>query len=154
MEDACPFCGLLRGEETEWNAAADVVWQDERTTAFVSPRWWRGNEGHVIVIPNEHVRDIAAIDEAMLGRVYATAKRVAAALVDAYGCEGTSTRQHNGAGAGQDVWHFHVHVFPRWAGDGLYARDAEHRFAGSAERRPYAEQLRSRLGSPVRPGVP
>lgn len=153
MADACPFCRLLRGEATEWNGAADVVWRDKRTTAFVSPRWWPGNEGHVIVIPNEHVRDIAAIDDATLGLVYATAKRVADALVAAYDCEGTSMRQHNGAGAGQDVWHFHVHVFPRWAGDDLYARDAEHRFAGAQERRPYAEQLRSRLGSPVRPGA-
>ena len=153
MADACPFCRLLRGEETDWNAAADIVWHDEDTTAFVSPRWWPRNEGHVIVIPNEHVRDVAAIDDATLGRVYATAKRVAAALVDAYGCEGTSMRQHNGTGAGQDVWHFHVHVFPRWAGDDLYSRDAEYRFAGADERRPYAERLRSRLGSPARPGV-
>jgi histidine triad (HIT) family protein len=154
MTETCPFCGLLRGEETAWNGPDDVVWRDEYTAAFVSPRWWLGNEGHVIVIPAEHVEDIARIDEESLGRVYATAKRIAASLVEAYGCEGTSMRQHNGAGAGQDVWHFHVHVFPRWSGDGLYARDAEHRFAGAEERRPYAERLRARLGSPGIPGVP
>jgi histidine triad (HIT) family protein len=65
---------------------------------------------------------------------------------EAYGCEGTSTRQHNGAAAGQEVDHLHVHVFPRYAGDGLYRRDAEHRFAPAEERAPYAAKLRAALG--------
>ena len=144
----CPFCRLLRGAETEHNTLDDVVWRDEQTTALISPRWWAGNHGHVLVIPNEHVEDLSAIDEELLGAVYATAKRIATALELAYGCDGTSTRQHNGPGAGQDVWHFHVHVFPRYDEDELYARDAEHRWASAAERAPYAEKLRRALASP------
>jgi histidine triad (HIT) family protein len=136
----------VAGRETERNRNDDVVWRDERTTAFVSPRWWPGNPGHVIVIPNAHFADLHEIPEDELGAVYATAKRVAGALREAQGCDGTSTRQHNGSGAGQDVFHFHVHVFPRFAGDGLYARDSEHRWTTAEERAPYAARLRKALG--------
>ena len=142
---ACPFCQFLAGEETEHNRRSDVVWRDERTTAFVSPRWWESNPGHVIVVSNEHFADLASIPEDELGAVYSTAKRIAVALQAVRDCDGTSTRQHNGSGAGQDVFHFHVHVFPRFAGDGLYVRDAEFRWASPEERAPYAERLRDVL---------
>ena len=84
----CPFCRLLRGVETEHNRLDDIVWRDERTTAFISPRWWPNNHGHVLVIPNEHVENLYAIDDELLGAVYATVKRVAIALKTAYGCDG------------------------------------------------------------------
>jgi histidine triad (HIT) family protein len=144
---ACPFCKFLAGEETVHNRRSDVVWRDETTTAFVSPKWWDCSRAHVIVIPNDHFENLYDIPERALGEVYATAKRVAVALKSAYGCDATSTRQHNERGAGQEVWHFHVHVFPRYAGDGLYEKDAEFRWAGAEERAPYAERVRRSLGS-------
>ena len=143
--EPCVFCRLLAGDETEWNGAADVVWQDERTTAFVSPRTWADNEGNAIVIPNAHVQGLAEADEALLGAVYATAARVAAAMRSAYGCDGISLRQHDGAAAGQEIDHLHVHVFPRWPGDRLYERTAEHRFAPRQERAAFALRLRDAL---------
>ena len=141
----CPFCRLLLGEETEHNRLADIVWQDERTTAFISPRWWPKNHGHVLVIPNEHVENLYTIDDDLLGAVYATAKRIAIALKTAYGCEGTSTRQHNEPAGNQDVWHLHVHVFPRYPRDRLYERHEEKRWASPEERTPYAAKLRAVL---------
>jgi histidine triad (HIT) family protein len=141
----CPFCRLLQGEESEHNRVDDVVWRDEQTTAFVSPKWWPENAGHVIVVPNRHVENLYAIDDELLGAVYATAKRIAVAMKAAYDCEGTSTRQHNEPGGNQDVWHLHVHVFPRADGDGLYARDLEARWVDAAERAPYAARLRAAL---------
>ena len=141
----CPFCRLLSGEETEYNRLDDVVWRDEQTAAFISPRWWPSSPGHAIVIPCAHVENLYALDDELLGAVYATVKRVAIAMRTAYGCAGTSTRQHNEPGAGQDVWHVHVHVFAREAGDDLYARDAEYRWASPAERAPYAARLRAAL---------
>jgi histidine triad (HIT) family protein len=101
----------------------------------------------VLVIPVEHVKNLYEIDEVLLGTVHATVRRIATAMRSAYGCAGTSTRQHNEPGAGQDVWHLHVHVFPREPDDGLYARDAEFRWASPAERAPYAELLRAVLAS-------
>ena len=79
--------------------------------------------------------------------MYAAAARVARALRSSYGCDGTSTRQHNEPGGGQDVWHFHVHVFPRHDGDDLYGGDADVRWTAPEERAPYAARLRSALGA-------
>ena len=142
---ACPFCALVGGGESRWSLQSDVIWRDEHTTAFVAPKWWPGNEAHVIVVPNEHVENLYAIDDTLLGHVYATARRVAIALRTEYDCEGTSTRQHNEPAGYQDIWHFHVHVFPRYGGDGLYRRHGESRWAEADERAPYAERLRRRL---------
>jgi histidine triad (HIT) family protein len=141
----CPFCTLAGGGETDLNAAADVVLRERGTTAFISPKWWVSSPGHAIVVPNEHYENLYEIPDGLLGAVYATAARVAGAMRLSYGCEGVSTRQHNEPGAGQDVWHFHVHVFPRRAGDDLYLRDRDVRWPSRAERTPYAERLRSAL---------
>jgi histidine triad (HIT) family protein len=142
---SCPFCEVAAGRATEANALSDVVCRDELTTAFVSPKWWEASPGHVIVVPNEHLQDVYAMPDALLGAVYGTARRIAAAMKLVYGCEGTSMRQHNEAGGGQDVWHFHVHVFPRLAGDRLYERDGETRWTTSEERLALAESLRTML---------
>lgn len=118
-----------------------------RVTAFVSPRRWPANGGNVIVVPNAHVEDLESCDVDLLGEVYAAAREIAIAMRSAYGCGGTSTRQHNGEAAGQEIPHLHVHVFPRYADDRLYARAADHHFAPPAERRDYAQRLRARLGA-------
>jgi histidine triad (HIT) family protein len=143
----CPFCRLLRGSDTPLNAQADIVWQDEQTTALISPKWWASNHGHALVIPNVHVENLYEIDDDLLGRVYATVKRVAVGLKESYGCAGTSTRQHNEPAGNQDVWHLHVHVFPRYDGDRLYQRHEEQRWTTPEERLPYAEKLRAALRS-------
>jgi histidine triad (HIT) family protein len=64
-------------------------------------------------------------------------------MVAASRCDGVSTRQHNGPGANQEVWHYHLHVFPRYPNDGLY--DAAARMTEPPERQPYAERLRAAL---------
>ena len=143
----CPFCRLVRGEDTARNVSADVVHNDDTTTAFISPKWWPRNHGHAIVIPNAHVENLYEIPDELLAGVYTTTKRVATAIRAAYGCDGTSTRQHNEPGGDQDVWHFHVHVFPRHAGDELYARADDARWVSPEERQPYAERLRRALAS-------
>ncbi len=123
-----------------------MVFRDERTTAFVAPRWWDAAPGHALVVPNEHVENLDGMSDELLGAVYGTARRVARSLKAAHGCEGTSTRQHNEAGAGQEVFHFHVHVFPRTDGDRLYERNMETRWTTAEERAPLAAQLRRALG--------
>lgn len=141
----CPFCRLLSGQESELNNSADIVFRDQNTCAFISPKWWKSNPAHIIVVPSDHFTNIYDIPEDVLGRVYATAKKVSQAIRDCYACDGTSMRQHNEAGGGQDVWHFHVHVFPRFHGDRLYERNGQTRFASSEERAPYAKMLREHL---------
>ena len=141
----CPFCWLLLGVETDLNRLNDIVFRDAETTALIAPKWWPSNHGHVLVIPNLHVENIYMIDDELLGAVYGTVKRVAVALKEVYDCGGTSTRQHNEPAGNQDVWHLHVHVFPRYPGDRLYERHEEKRWASPAERAPYAPKLRDVL---------
>jgi histidine triad (HIT) family protein len=148
MAADCFFCQFLGGQESEWNRFDDIVLRSENTTAFVSPRWWPRNAGAAIVVPNAHVPDLESMDNELLAEVYRSVKLVAQAMRAAYSCEGTSTRQHNGSPAGQEIDHMHVHVFPRYPDDDLYARDAEHRFAAPDERRLFAEELRSWIDGP------
>ncbi len=63
----------------------------------------------------------------------------------AYGCDGVSTRQHNEPAGNQDVWHFHLHVFPRYVDDQLYLRSAERTPTSPPQRLPYAVKLKRAL---------
>jgi len=140
----CPFCTVVRGgDNPPWTVQADVVHRDEATTAWINGRWWVNNPGGAIVVPNLHVENIYALDAALAGRVHDTARRIALGMKAAFGCGGISTRQHNEPDGQQEVWHYHLHVFPRYAGDDLYGSDA--RLTSPEERRPYAESLRAAL---------
>ena len=134
----------MGGEERPpWNLLDDLVWQDRETTAWINPRWWANNPGNVLVIPNAHFENLFELDGGQAVAVHHTARRIALAMTTAYPCEGITTRQNSGPGADQEVWHFHLHVFPRHRGDGFYASDA--RLTEPEERRPYADRLRAAL---------
>ncbi len=136
----CPFCATVRdGENPPWTYASDVVWRDQTTTAWINRRWWTNNPGAVVVVPNRHVENVYDVDRTLGGAIHDATRRIAVAMKDAYACDGISTRQHNEPGGDQEVWHYHVHVFPRWHGDDLYG--SEHRLTSREEREPYANQL-------------
>jgi len=112
MAAECIFCKIVAGE-----LPATIVAEDERTLAFMdlSP----ATRGHALVIPREHVSDLHEIDPQDLQAVAATAQRVAARARDRLGADGVNLLQSSGAAAWQTVFHFHVHVIPRYAGDPL-----------------------------------
>ena len=120
----------------------------ERTFARIAPKWWPGNHGAVLVIPRAHVENIYDLSPADGHAAWDLAQQVAVGIRSAYGCEGTSIRQHNEPAGDQDVWHLHVHVFPRFAGDRLYQRHADSQWVGPSERAHYARRLREVLGLP------
>lgn len=140
----CPFCRIARGEDGDdlWTAQSDVFYRTEPVTAFISARWWVNNPGHALVIPNQHIENIYELVPEIAVHVQEAARQVAIAFKQVYGCDGTSTRQHNEPAGYQEVWHYHLHVFPRYAGDELYERTREHRLTTAEERLPYAERLR------------
>ena len=144
----CPMCRIQQGLENEWNRAADVVAVSPLAFARISPRWWPANPGAALVLPRAHHENLYDLPAEVGHAVWDLVQRVAVAMRSAYDCEGISTRQHNEPAGRQDVWHLHVHVFPRYADDGLYQRDAESRTAGPEERRPYADELAAALGMP------
>jgi histidine triad (HIT) family protein len=142
---ACPFCKFLAGNPDKYNSPQDIVYQNEFTTAFIAPKWWANNKGHVLVIPNEHYENIYSTPDDHLAEVYKTVKKIATAIRATYDCDGTSTRQHNEPAGDQDVWHLHAHVYPRYVNDKLYHNHDQAAFVEAQLRVPYAEKLRAYL---------
>jgi histidine triad (HIT) family protein len=97
-----------------------VVTENERALAIVSRRVWATGPGHVLVVPRAHYENLYDLEEPAGLDVYRLSRRIAIALKQALECDGTSTRQHNEPAGNQDLWHLHVHVFPRYEGDDLY----------------------------------
>ena len=142
---ACPLCQTAQGldQDGPWAKRADVIFHDSVVTAFVSPRWWPNNPGNVVVVPNEHYENVYDIPDEVLYQVQSAGKRIALAMKRAYNCDGTSFRQHNEPAGNQEVWHYHLHVFPRYVGDDLYRHKG--RTTTPEERAPYVERLRALL---------
>jgi histidine triad (HIT) family protein len=109
---ACIFCAIARGD-----APARVVHEDERTLAFMD--LFPLTRGHALVIPKVHSDSIldATADDA--AAVMLTAQHVAQAATAAFAPDGLNLLQTNGAAAMQTVFHLHVHVLPRYVGDGF-----------------------------------
>lgn len=141
----CPFCFLLAGGDTEVNRQPDIVLRSGLATALISPRWWPNNPGHVLVIPNAHYENLYDLPAAYGHAVHDAVREIATAMRSIYGCHGISTRQHNEPVGDQDVWHYHVHVYPRYPDDNLYGSTPHTAFALAEQRRSYAATLRAAL---------
>jgi histidine triad (HIT) family protein len=138
----CPLCGVVSGSFDALTQKSDIVYETEHVTAWIAPGWWPNNPGHVIIVPNRHIENIYVMPAELHMHLYEAARQVAIALKQVYGCEGTSTRQHNEPAGYQEVWHYHLHVFPRYHNDRLYELTPERRWTAPEERIPYAEKLR------------
>lgn len=143
----CPFCLIASGidDDNVWTKQSDVVFRDEAVTGFVGSRWWPNNPGHVIVIPNQHIENIYTMPQELHGRIYEAARQVSLALKTTFNCDGVSTRQHNEPDGYQEIWHYHVHVFPRYTNDHLYELTMHGRVTTPEERLPYAIRIREAL---------
>jgi histidine triad (HIT) family protein len=109
----CIFCAILAGDQP-----ASVVYQDDLCTAFMDAR--PVNPGHTLVVPNAHAASLAELDPETGGRMFRVAQRIAAALRrSTVRCEGVNLFLADGEVAMQSVFHVHLHVLPRYAGDGF-----------------------------------
>jgi histidine triad (HIT) family protein len=108
----CIFCKIAAGE-----LPATVVDEDERTISFmdISP----ATRGHALVIPREHSPDLLAVEREDLTGVALAAQRLAGRMKERLGADGVNLLNSCGAVAFQTVFHFHVHVIPRYEGDSL-----------------------------------
>lgn len=104
----CIFCLIVSGK-----ADAHKVYEDEHTLVFMDI--FPVSDGHTLLIPKDHCQDLFDADPAALSSLMATSKRVAAALKTVVEPEGMMVFQLNGAAAGQTVFHYHMHLLPRWA---------------------------------------
>lgn len=108
----CVFCKIVAGQ-----IASTKVHEDELTLAFMDIG--EVNPGHMLVTVKPHVENIYGLDETLAAAVFRTAARVARAAQKAYAPEGLTLYQANGVAAGQTVFHFHLHLVPRYSQDGL-----------------------------------
>lgn len=109
----CVFCDILTGDQP-----ASIVHRDGRCTAFMDIQ--PVNPGHVLVVPNTHASALADLDPETAGYLFRMAQRIARAIRQSeIHCEGVSLYLADGAAAGQDVFHVHIHVIPRFRGDGF-----------------------------------
>ncbi len=107
----CIFCRIAAGD-----AAASVVHDDGEILAFMDIR--PVTPGHLLVIPRRHAPYLADLDEATGGRIFVAAQQLAAALrASGLRCEGVNLFLADGEAAFQEVFHTHLHVIPRFAGD-------------------------------------
>jgi histidine triad (HIT) family protein len=108
----CLFCKIVAGE-----LPGTIVDQDERTVAFmdISP----ATRGHALVVPRRHAADLGEIPDEDLAACAATARRLARRAREALGADGVNLMNSWGPAAWQTVFHFHLHVIPRYDGDPL-----------------------------------
>jgi histidine triad (HIT) family protein len=108
----CLFCKIVAGE-----VPSTRVDEDERTVAFmdINP----ATRGHVLVVPREHSTDLHDVGAADLAACMRTAQRLAGRIRDRLGADGVNLLNSCGRAAWQTVFHFHVHVIPRYANDPL-----------------------------------
>ena len=109
----CVFCEILNGSQP-----CSLVYQDQVCTAFMDIQ--PVNPGHLLVIPNHHASDLSELDEAIGAHLFQVAQCLAAALrKNPVLCEGINLFLADGAVAGQEIFHVHIHVIPRFRGDGF-----------------------------------
>ena len=108
----CLFCKIIAGE-----IPSTRVYEDERTIAFmdINP----ATRGHLLVVPREHTRDLLTIEPKDLSAVAKAAKKLGILAVERLGADGVNLLNSCGRSAWQTVFHFHMHVIPRYAGDPL-----------------------------------
>ena len=110
--DDCIFCGIVAGE-----LPSERVDEDAHTVAFMDINPW--TRGHALVIPRNHSTDLLEVGDEDLQHTVAAAKRLAARMKERLGAEGVNLLNACGEAAWQSVFHFHVHVIPRWSDDPL-----------------------------------
>lgn len=106
-DDNCIFCKLANGE-----IPTNTIYEDEdfRIILDADP----ASKGHALILPKEHFRNIYDIDEAAAAKIFPLAKKAAAHMTEVLGCDGINILQNNNEAAGQSVFHFHVHIIPRY----------------------------------------
>lgn len=138
--EGCIFCRILEGA-----AEGTFLHRGELCSVFMDIR--PVNEGHMLIIPNEHAPYLADVPVEMVAEMMRLAKRFAAALrASGLRCEGVNLFLADGEAAMQEVFHSHLHVFPRYRGDGFGLRfGPDYRVRPRADLERAAGQIRAAL---------
>lgn len=121
-QPTCSFCDLIRGA-----GEVSMCFEDTEVVAFMDNQ--PVNAGHVLVVPRSHFESLEDIPRALATHLFDVAMLLSPVVKQVGNADGLNIVVNSGAAAGQDVFHFHVHVIPRCAGDGF---DVPLPFGGSA----------------------
>ena len=110
-EEKCIFCKLANGEIP---SATIYENEDFRVILDLNP----ATKGHALILPKEHFANIFEMPEEWEMKAFALAKKMGAKMMEVLKCDGFNVVQNNGAAAGQTVFHFHIHLIPRYENDG------------------------------------
>ena len=106
----CIFCKIAGGEIPSVTLYEDA---DFRVIMDISP----ASKGHALILPKEHYANVYELSDELASKVFVLAKDMATKLKDIVGCDGFNILQNNGVAAGQTVFHFHMHLIPRYEND-------------------------------------
>lgn len=140
----CPLCLIINGEDNPDNFAKvdDIFYRDENIVALIGGKKFPNNDFNTIIIPTKHFENLYDLPEEMGHNIFDFSKRLAIALKEIYKCDGITVRQHNEPAGSQDVWHYHLHVTPRYTSDDLYLNNNNATWTTAEERAPFAQKLR------------
>lgn len=106
-QDNCIFCKLANGD-----IPTNTIYEDEDFRVFMDAA--PATKGHALVVPKNHYADIYDMEPDILGKAAKVAQKVVKHATKVLGCEGYNLMQNNGAVSGQTVFHFHLHLIPRY----------------------------------------
>lgn len=109
-DDNCIFCKIAAGD-----IPSATIYEDEdfRVILDIEP----ASKGHALILPKEHYANLYELPEELSTKVMIVAQKVITKMTDILGCDGYNVLQNNGACAGQTVYHYHMHLIPRYEGD-------------------------------------
>ena len=111
-DDNCIFCKIANGE-----IQAATLYEDENFRVILDV--FPATKGHALIIPKEHYRNLYDLDKELAGKALILAKKMIHPLKEILGWDGFNLVQNNESAAGQTVFHFHMHLIPRYEGDGV-----------------------------------
>ena len=111
MKDDCIFCKLANGvfptnsiyEDDDFNVILDLA---------------PASKGHALILPKQHADNLYELPDEIAGKAFVLAKKLAKTMLEKLNCDGLNVVQNNGTVAGQTVFHFHMHLIPRYENDG------------------------------------
>ena len=109
-DDNCIFCKIANGE-----IPSATIYEDENFRAILD--LGPASKGHALLLPKEHYADLFALPDETAEKVLPVAKKIVSRMKDVLGCDGYNLVQNNGECAGQTVFHFHMHMIPRYKDD-------------------------------------
>lgn len=112
MKDSqCIFCKIANGE-----IPTNTIYEDADFRVILDAE--PATKGHALILPKEHYGNLFEIPEELAGKAIILAKKIASVMKDRLDCDGVNIVQNNGETAGQTVFHFHMHIIPRYVDDG------------------------------------